>query len=187
MSTRQSWKWILILIFVSLTVGYFSYQNGFEVGRDFTAQMDSTNPKKWTNKKWGYEITFPGQWDALKRNDPSIKSMGADVFCSNKAGASTAVFVSPMGNETIDKVTDEILGQYKTLGELIVVDKKDYTKDKFSYRTIIFKQKEVTHHYTFIFTNAIFLMISSNSPNETFDGSKADFEEIVNSVKFFKN
>ncbi|MCX5704643.1 MAG: hypothetical protein NTZ92_01035 [Candidatus Omnitrophica bacterium] len=185
----KNWYWILILIFVSLVVGYFSNQKGFETGRDFTAQMDSTNPKKWTNNKWGYEITFPGEWDSIKRDDPSVTSTGADVFCSSKSGASTAVFISPIiPNQTINSAMDEILENYKQLGiigGIEVLSKRDYSKDGLIYGIMIFKQKEYTHHYAIIFTNKIMLMISSNAPNELFTASKQDFESIVDSLKFF--
>ena len=149
----RNWKLMVAFTLIIILVGYLSYQKGFESGRDYTAQTDSVNPKRWVNKKWGYEITFPGQWDSIKRHDPSIKSVGTDVFCSNKSGASTAVFVSTlMPNYTIDNATDEILNQYKKLGELTIIDKRDYAKDTFSYRTIVFKQMEYMQHYTIIFT-----------------------------------
>lgn len=181
----KAWRNVFTIL-VIIAVGYLCYQKGFEAGRDYTAQLDSANPKKWVSKKWGYEITFPGQWENIKRNDPSIKTSGADVFCGSRRSASTAVFVSPViGNEDMDTLSGEVLNQYRNFSqELQVVDKKDYTKNSTQYRTIIFELKDHTHYYTIIISSKIILAISSNCLTSEFEAFKKDFEDAVDTVKF---
>lgn len=180
------WKLVILFVLAIILAAYFAYQRGFEVGRDYTAQMDSVNPKNWVNKKWGYEVTFPKQWDNIKRNDRSIKTTGADVFCSSKMGASTAIFVLPViPSNTIDNISDEVIGNYKKLGEVAIIDKKDYNKGNVLYRNIVFKQSDFIEYYTIILTDKIVILVSSNCKNDGFDYSKNDFKEIVDSIKFF--
>jgi len=150
--------------------------------------LDSESPKKWISKKWGYEITFPWGWDNLKRDDPSILSMGADIFCGNSRGASTVVFVYPsLPQDTIDKFAEEILAEYeKQVGPLTVIGQKDYTVAGFPSRTIIFSQGQFKHHYTFIQADKVNLAVSSNCLSDEYDASAKDFEDIINSIRFTK-
>jgi len=184
-------KWRVVLgalgiVLVAWGLGYAVYKKGFESGRDFSAQRDSESPKKWVSEKWDYEITFPRLWESIKRDDPSIRSMGADVFCSGGRGASTAVFVYPrVSRDTLDGATDEILNLYRNqVGEVTLVEKNDFTKDGFPARTLVFKQGEFTHHYTFVLTDKVNLSVSSNCPTSEYESSIADFQSILDSLKF---
>ena len=112
--------------------------------------------------------------------------MGADVFCSSKSGASTAVFISPkIPNENFDSASEKILQNYKSLGEVEIISKKADMRNGILYGNLIFKQKDHAHHYTIIFADKIMLMVSSNASSALFETMKPDFESIVDSVKFF--
>jgi len=155
----KKWKLAIVIVPVVILVGYIAYQRGFEAGRDYTAQTDSTAPKHWVNKKWGYEITFPAQWEAIKRTDATIKSPGADVFCRSRSGASTAVFIyQPMSGDTLEGISNEVLDGYKKIGEVNVIEKKDYVKDAAAYKKVIFVGGKYTHYYTVISSKKFFFL-----------------------------
>jgi len=178
---------ILAAVIISAT-GYIAYDSGYRAGRNYTQQFDSDLPKKWVSKKWGYEVTFPWSWDNLKRDDPSILSMGADIFCGNRRGASTAVFVYPfVSGDTLDKLAGEILAEYeKQVGPLTIIEQKVSTTGGFPLRTVIFSQGQFKHHYTFIQADKINLAVSSNCPGDEYDAAVKDFEEIINSIRFIR-
>lgn len=186
---RKRWKSIVSFILIIIAVAYFSNRRGFELGRSYVEQIDSTNPRKWTSKKWGYEIIFPSHWENIKRHDSSIKSMGADVFCGSRTWASTAVFVYPKTvNTSLDNITDGLLNEYKkiTKKEVKIIEKKDYEKDNLLFRTLIFQCSNYLHHYTFVISKKLELAISSNCSPDIYETLKSDFESIVDSLKILE-
>lgn len=183
-------KYVLMSGIVIIIIAFITYRIGFEAGREYTKQLDSGGQKTWKSKKWGYEITFPESWDNIKRHDPSIKGMGADVFCGSRSGASTAVFVYPGMNKsyTIDEFADGILKQYEAMvkTKIYIKDEKKYEQNGLKYKIVIFQQDKTTHHYAFVFTNTMALAISSFSESKMYDVSKQDFENIIKSVKLIE-
>lgn len=181
-----NWGLIVIFIIAIILTGFISYKKGFQTGINYIAEKDSTQSKVWTSKKWKYQITFPWDWNPIKRYDPSIKTSDVDVFCSNNLGFSTAVFAYRKPSDTsLDRVSSDVLENFKKMGaDIKVISKEDYKKNNALYRKIIFQREESTHYYTIVLGSKIMLIISSAAPTKDFETAKKDFNSVVDSVIF---
>jgi hypothetical protein len=178
---------IIVFIAVYFVSIYFAYKFGYKKGKNYIIHNDSENPKFWRSNRWKYEISFPSDWNPIKRGDKSIKSPDADIFCQSSRGYSCVVFVyKSLKSESLTQVSRNILQQYKDqFGVNKIIKENEYIKNEISYRKIIFNRESMIHFYTFVIHNSYLYIISSNSPEEYFETAEYDFDYIIESIKFF--
>ncbi len=188
MSTSTAWIiFAIILLLIYVISLYLAYEFGYTRGKTYVARRDSGKPLVWRSRKWKYEITFPFDWGPLKRDDPSIRSKGADIYCAHPLGYSTVVFayrkIEAMSLAALSRNLLDRIG--KMVNDIQILYEREYSKNGDAYRRVVFKADGFIHHYTLIFHKNRHFAISSHAEEKFYPTARADFERIAQSIRFF--